>query len=332
MKTRVMTLRPLGLAWLASAGCLLFVPGQPRPQSPAVQQTPSASPSPSPSSTLPVPCRPNSVKFGVIGDFGDGGAEEYAAGAKLGALHQACAFDFVITVGDNIYGSERPQDFVTKFEAPYKPLLSAGVLFYASIGNHDDPNQRFYKLFNMNEQRYYSFKKRAVQFFALDSNYMDRKQLDWLDAEFKSSKADWKVPYFHHPLYSSGGTHGSSVDLRTVLEPLFLKYGVQVVFSGHDHFYERIKPQKGIYYFVAGSAGKLRQGDVTKTGLTAVSFDADRAFMLVEIADDALFFEAESAAGKVVDAGCIPRSAEPPSDKTRVQCPAARPAAAGSGR
>lgn len=327
-----MTLRPLGIAWLASVGCLL-VSGQPAAPTAPVRQAAAASQSQGPASPLPLPCRSTSVTFAVIGDFGDGGKDEYAAGAKLNALHQACAFDFVITVGDNIYGSERPQDFVTKFEAPYKPLLAAGVPFYASIGNHDDPNQRFYKPFNMNEQRYYSFKKRAVQFFALDSNYMDQKQLDWLEGEFKSSKSDWKVPYFHHPLYSSGGTHGSSVDLRAVLEPLFLKYAVQVVFSGHDHFYERIKPQKGIYYFVAGSAGKLRTGDVTKTGLTAASFDTDRAFMIVEIADDALFFEAVSSGGAVVDTGCIPRTVEPATDKTRVQCPAPQAAAgAGGGR
>ena len=52
-------------------------------------------------------------------------------------------------VGDNIYGSERPQDFQKKFELPYKPLLDAGVTFYAALGNHDDPNQRFYKPFSM---------------------------------------------------------------------------------------------------------------------------------------------------------------------------------------
>ena len=114
------------------------------------------------------------------------------------------------------------------------------------------------------------------------------------------------------------------MDLRTVLEPVFLKYGVQAVFAGHDHFYERIKPQKGIYHFVAGSAGKLRPGDVRKTALTAASFDTARAFMLVEIADDALFFGAVSESGKVVDSGCIPRSADPPTSDSRVQCPPAK--------
>ena len=77
-------------------------------------------------------------------------------------------------LGDNIYGSERPQDFVKKFERPYKALLDLKIPFYASLGNHDDPNQRFYKPFNMDGKRYYTFEKEGVRFFALDSNYMDQ--------------------------------------------------------------------------------------------------------------------------------------------------------------
>jgi predicted MPP superfamily phosphohydrolase len=272
-----------------------------------------------------LPCRPGSVRFGVIGDFGDGSKGEYAVAARFSERHALCAFDMVITVGDNIYGSEREQDFVKKFETPFKALLDKGVKFYASLGNHDDPNQRFYKPFNMGEKRYYTLTRKNVQFFALDSTYMDKKQLDWLDGELKSSKAEWKIPYFHHPLYSSGGAHGSSIDLRDVLEPVLLRYGVQVVFSGHDHFYERTKPQKGIYYFVAGSTGKLRVDNVRKSALTATSFDTGRAVMVVEIADDAMFFETVSQDSKVVDSACIPRGADLPVTGSRERCPPRKP-------
>jgi hypothetical protein len=176
----------------------------------------------------------------------------------------------------------------------------------------------------MDEKRYYTLSKKNVELFALDSNYMDRKQLEWLEGQMKNSKAEWKFPYFHHPLYSSGGAHGSSLDLRQVLEPLFLKYRVQAVFAGHDHFYERTKPQKGIYHFVAGSTGKLRPGDVRRSGFTAVSYDTGRAVMVVEVADDAMFFRVVSEQGKVVDSGCIPRAADlPAAAGTRVRCPPA---------
>ena len=132
------------------------------------------------------------------------------------------------------FGSQRPQDFRTKFEVPYKPLLDAGVKFYASLGNHDGREQRYYKLFNMDGQLYYSYKapKQDVRFIALETTYLTPVQVKWLEEELKSSREDWKIVYFHHPLYSSGGTHGSDLKLRETLEPLFVKYGVSVVFSG----------------------------------------------------------------------------------------------------
>ena len=123
-------------------------------------------------------------------------------------------------------------------------MLDKDVKFYAALGNHDSPNQRMYKLFNMGGERFYTFRpKPGIRFFALDSNYMDRTQLQWLEKELAASGSDWKIMYFHHPIYSSGGRHGSDTALRDQLEPLFLKYGVDVVLAGLT-FYERLKPKK----------------------------------------------------------------------------------------
>jgi 3',5'-cyclic AMP phosphodiesterase CpdA len=219
-------------------------------------------------------------------------------------------------LGDNMYGSERPQDYARKFELPYKPILDANIPFYASLGNHDDPNQRFYKPFNMNGERYYSFKKDklgspGVRFFALDSNYMTGDQLQWLEKELAVSDSPWKIAYFHHPLYSSGERHGSEVDLRAQLEPLFLKYGMSVVFAGHEHFYERLRPQKGIYYFTAGGSAKLRVGNIAKSSvLTALGFDSDHTYMLVEIAGEQMHFQTLTRSGKRIDSGTIARPAQ----------------------
>lgn len=253
---------------------------------------------------LTLPLKPNSVRFAVIGDNGTGDPPEYEVAKQMDAFHQKFPFTFVIMMGDNLYGSERPQDFVKKFAAPYKNLLDAKVEFYATLGNHDDTNQRFYTPFNMAGKRYYTFKKGNVRFFVLDSNYMDPVQLTWLDGELKASGSDWKIAYFHHPLYSSG-MHGSQTDLRTVLEPTLVKYGVNAVFSGHEHFYQRIKPQKGITYFVSGAAGQLRSGDLAPSPMTAAGFDTDRSFMLVEVADKELAFQSISRTGKIVDKGSI---------------------------
>jgi len=263
--------------------------------------------------TAPVvelPNRPGSLKFAVLGDFGTGRPPQIQVGEQMAKLRARFAFDIVITVGDNIYGSDRPQDMKRKFEDPYKALLDGGVKFYASLGNHDDRAQARYALFNMDGRRYYTFKAptQDVRFFALETDYPSPQQFAWLEKELASSNEDWKIPYFHHPLYSSGKRHGSDSVLAAALEPLFLKGGVSVVFAGHDHFYERIKPQKGIVYFVAGSGGQLRKGGIDRrTGLTAVGFDTDHAFLAAEIDGDRLYFNAISRLGTVVDSGIIER-------------------------
>jgi hypothetical protein len=95
-----------------------------------------------------LPNAEGSLKFVVLGDFGTGGRSQYDLAATMARFHDKFKFDTVITVGDNLYGSQRPKDYATKFEIPYKPLLDAGVKFYASHGNHDSREQQNY-LFNM---------------------------------------------------------------------------------------------------------------------------------------------------------------------------------------
>jgi Calcineurin-like phosphoesterase len=259
---------------------------------------------------LTLPNKADSLKFAVLGDFGTGSTEQYELAVQMKRVHDAFPYELVTLVGDNLYGSERPQDFKKKFEDPYKPLLDAGVKFYASLGNHDAREQRYYKLFNMDGKLYYSFKpsKQSVRFFALESTYLDPEQVAWVEKELKDSNSEWKIPYFHHPPYSSGDRHGSDTRLREVLEPLFVRYNVSVVLSGHDHFYERIKPQNGIVYFVVGSGGQLRKGNIDKgSGLTAAGNDQDQSFMVAEINGDEMWFNAVSRTGQVFDSGVITR-------------------------
>jgi predicted phosphodiesterase len=252
------------------------------------------------------PLTPESVRFAAIGDMGTGNAAQYQTAQKLIDSRVTFPYNFVVMLGDNIYGGSKSKDFEEKFEVPYKPLLDAGVKFYACLGNHDNPNERLYKLFNMDGASYYTYKKGNVRFFVLDSNYMDPKQLAWLESQLKTAgSSDWKICYFHHPLYSSGRFHGPSTDLRQVLEPLFMKYGVNVVFAGHEHVYERVHPQHGIYYFTEGASGELRPNNLKKTAITDKGFDTDRTFMLVEIAAGEMYFQTFSRLGETVDSGII---------------------------
>ncbi len=257
----------------------------------------------------PLPNRADSLKFAAIGDNGTGDRPQFEVAQQMDKARAVFPFELVIMLGDNMYGGQQPADFIKKFQEPYARLLAAGVTFYASLGNHDRPENVSYKPFNMNGARYYTYARRNVRFFVLDTTQMDAKQVAWIDAALQAAKEDWKICYFHHPLYSDAARHGSSVDLRVILEPIFIKHGVNVVFSGHDHVYERLKPQKGIFYFVSGAAGQLRRGNMRPTGETAAAFDQDQSFMLVEVVSNELHFRAISRTGNTVDAGVIQRQA-----------------------
>ena len=144
-----------------------------------------------------------------------------------------------------------------------------------------------------------------------DTNLMDDEQLQWIRDALRRSTDEWKIAIFHHPIYSDGDRHGPNVSLRVLLEPLLVAHGVDVVMSGHEHIYERIKPQKGITYFIVGSSGQLRKGGLTPSPITAASFDQDQAFMLAAIDGDEMTFRAISRTGLVVDSGVIHRRGEP---------------------
>ena len=302
------TLHPGVLACaLAAALCCA---GADQARSVAVAAPASAPGSAQQPAQVPLPNKPDTLKFGAIGDNGDGDREQYEIGKQMLAWYGRFPFELVVMLGDNIYGSDRPQDFERKFAVPYKGLLDKGVKFYASLGNHDSREQRFYKLFNMDGKLYYTFKapKGDVRFFAVESTYLDQDQLKWLEDELKKSNEKWKIVFFHHPLYSSSRTHGSQLKLRATLEPLFIQYNVSLVLNGHDHVYERIKPQNGIQYFVEGSSGKLRAGDLRRgSPLTAFGNDTTRTFILMEVDGDNLTFNTIDMAGSVIDSGTITR-------------------------
>jgi predicted phosphodiesterase len=282
-----------------------------------------------PAQELRLPNKDGSVKFAVIGDSGEPGPGQTAIAQQMVAWRKGFPFPFVLMMGDNLYGAESARDYQKKFADPYKALIDGGVKFFAALGNHDDAGQTQYKAFNMNGQKYYTFKpQNGARFFAVDSNYVDQKQLEWLDKELAASGSDWKIIFFHHPLYSSGATHGSADLQRELLEPVIMKHGVNVVFTGHEHFYERIKPQKGVAYFIIGSSSKIRKGDLQKSNLTVYGNDSTYAFMLIEIVGDELYFQTINDKGMTIDAGSIRRAGDVrpnPNVTTQPVVPQAKP-------
>ncbi len=264
---------------------------------------------------LTLPNEDRSIKFAIIGDSGRGSKEQHEVAAQMVAYRQRFDFKFVLMAGDNIYeGPASNDDYRLKFEEPYKLLLDAGVKFYAALGNHDDTNQVYYTPFNMGGHRYYTFVPPVdpitrwdtrVRFFALDSTYLTREQLQWFEREVSQSRAEWKIAFLHHPLYTSGRYTLAARGVRLALESAFVNGGVDVVFSGHEHIYERAELQQGILYFVTGGAGSLRTGDADQSPAIARAYDRDYHFMLAEITDEGVFFQAINRVGVTIDAGVL---------------------------
>ncbi len=249
-----------------------------------------------------------SARFAVIGDTGTGDEAQMAVARQLAANREKRPFEFVLMLGDNIYETGREKYIKSHFEEPYRPLLEAGVKFHAALGNHDIIKgldfQTNYPNFNMGGRRYYNFVKGdgLIEFFALDSNEMTDEQLAWLEESLSRSTARWKVAFCHHSIYSSARMHKPYLKLRNQLEPLYVKYGVNVVFSGHSHCYERVKPQKGVHYFVEGASGEIKRRTLDrKNPLFDAGEDMINSFLIVEVDENEFKVEARGSDDRIID-------------------------------
>jgi Calcineurin-like phosphoesterase len=277
-------------------------------------------------SPLPMPSLRGGTVFALIGDSGSGDVlQQQVAQAMLTYFTTARRFPFALMLGDNLYHDDYTGEFLT----PYKPLLDRGVKFYAALGNHDRDLEIHFKPFNMGDRDRYTFDQGNARFAALNSNHpADPEQIKWLDGVFADAGDKWRICFFHHPLYTSGQHAQEAAEvIRPALEPALVRNGVGVVFSGHDHLYQRSRPQQGgIVHFVSGGGGRyLYEVRPSEAADVAIS---EHHFMIVEVAGDRLFFEAISHAQKVLDCGVLLRlpTVKPDADTQKFQgeCNAAR--------
>lgn len=253
------------------------------------------------------------TRFIVFGDSGTGREPQFELARQMDTVQRLTDFRFAVTVGDNIYPSGDIKTIESRFEKPYGSLLRGGIQFYPALGNHDvesNDGEDQIDYFGL-PGRWYSFKRGQVEFFILDSNQSGLvtfafEQLQWISAALARSTASWKVVAMHHPLYSSQRPPSSY--RRALLEPLFAEYGVDLVLSGHDHGYERIRPQRGVRYFIsAGGGAKVRPFE-------NLQYFSERAesvhhFMLFELGRRDGWFQTIDIKGRVIDRGRLkPRS------------------------
>jgi hypothetical protein len=234
--------------------------------------------------------------FLVVGDSGCGCGAQRAVAEQM----QAVPADFILHTGDMVYREGAAEDFDPKLFTPYRALLRRLVL-WPTLGNHDVRaadgaawRAAFFTPANnrAGSEDYYSFDHGNLHVAVLNSNAgtaPDSPQYAFLQGDLEATRARWKVVVLHHTLYSSGTRHGSNVQIRASLMPLFDRHGVDLVFMGHDHDYERTHPLRadrvvadgaGTVYVTSGGGG----AGVRAVGRSPFTAYAESSFHFVRVA------------------------------------------------
>ncbi len=287
----------------------------------------------------PVSDLPALLRFGVIGDSGSGKPAQLRVAGQMKALHRARRDDswrFVLTMGDNVYENGESKHFDSKFVQVYREFLESGVPFRSTLGNHDIrykdgkeqlQEEAFGYIGGQDEYEFAAGPKlndgtQLVRLICLNSNRwvdaIERREdkavaglVDRLRERMKESgKYRWNIIYFHHPIYSYVKQgfilprgHGSNPHLQRVLEPEIVEH-VDVVLGGHEHFYQKVRPEKGVHHIISGGAGKQRKG-VRTDHPNVEKASLDYHFMDLGLSEDALHFQAINDSGQLVHSGDI---------------------------
>jgi len=194
---------------------------------------------------------------GDIAIFGDSQTNE---SIRRRVVHAILAFkpSVVFSVGDNVDNGNDPIQWEI-FNDINEPLLKTAD-FFPAFGNHEEESPLAFNNFPfLNHKRWYSVEREGIHFIVLDSNADLRSgsdQYNWLISDLKSVKGEvkFKIAIFHHPIFDVGFHRSDAKRLKPILLPLFKKYGICAVFSGHDHNYQRFE-YEGIYFIVTGGGG-----------------------------------------------------------------------------
>jgi 3',5'-cyclic AMP phosphodiesterase CpdA len=243
------------------------------------------------------------LHLAVAGDVGDSGGRLAATAATVAEIDAVSPFDGLVVLGDNVYPSGDPARLGQTVFEPFAPVLDHARLF-AILGNHDvEGGNAAGQVARLGMPgRWWAQELGSVLLIGLDSTLVgDSGQQEWLVSTLAGSTARWRIVIVHHPPYSAG-YQGSNLEVRERWTPLFERYGVQLVLSGHDHDYQRSEPIGGVTYVVTGGAsGTRRTGE---DAFTAVSFSWHH-FVELAVFDDRMVIRAINQDRRVADEAVI---------------------------
>jgi hypothetical protein len=268
-------------------------------------------------------------RFVAFGDCGVALQPQYDVAARIDALNP----DLALVLGDVIYESGEAANFTPRYFTPYRPIIRRSV-WYPVVGNHDiitSNGQPFVDAFHLptnsmdGTEKYYSFDYGNAHFVAIDGNQtLNANMYDWVDGDLAATNKAWKFVFFHQPMYSDPGVHGSDLDLRSNLEPIFMAHKVDVVFQGHNHYFSRSYPiangvavdtaqglsyrdLSGVVYLVSGGGGRMLYA-VTRTDPLVRSAFSVFHTLAVDVVGDSIYVQAVLPNGTVFDSFSIVKS------------------------
>ena len=210
-------------------------------------------------------------------------------------------FDFILHAGDLV---ETPNAAYWEpwFDSFETMLLAAP--FVPVLGNHEKNSVSYYKAFahppgaGQGDERWWALHWGDVVVVGLDTSVSraDRilEQQAYARAEL-SGPERWKFVIFHHPIYSSDAYHGSGYGYELIYHPIFVEAGVNVVFNGHAHNYERIE-EDGIVYLVLGGGAVPRELAPTRVAGSIVAIENHNFYARVTAAKDSVSVDIVSVA------------------------------------
>jgi hypothetical protein len=243
----------------------------------------------------------------AVGDFGVGGEIQRSTGEAMRRFEATHPAQLLVTLGDNDY-TRSPSAFRDNWTASFGWLANAGVVPAGSLGNHDVEVQggRYeFELLGM-PRAFYRRSLPHVDVFVLNSTRITATQTRWLRSRLAASTSRWQVVTFHHPPFSCGG-HAGDARVRRAWLPIFERFDVDLVLSGHAHNFQRFAARKGVRYVVHGGGG------ATLYSLTRcpswyprrVAARAARGFLYLLADDQTLRVSARSLTGGTVNAFTI---------------------------